>query len=359
MHKYIYIITVCYFFQFMKSQIVIQLNNKYKFELTLDISTNKSVFKTSVDLEDNRSKFPWMSKHYLKNSLLFNEYLAEESIMTDINNKTYTFPLYYSRDNSASIGVNPSFNNESIINSIYNKGLISKKAFALELYYHNNTNNYLYLGNIPSSKIKHYQHLTTPRIEDIRSSNGDEYWAFRIHALGLNNEKLKIDSTFFISLAHESLVLNKKIYSWIRNITLKEYILNGTCVESTGNWVNIKCNNNIVDYLPPLQFIVSEKPLQMFEIKFITEFDKHLSFTYNRILDQRPYIFINKNLFYGKIIQFDYESNEISFYIPKKYAIYDAIVLTKKMLFINVLLLVFSGAYLIFSFFSEKTIIII
>ena len=115
----------------------------------------------------------------------------------------------------------------------------------------------------------------------------------------------------------------------------------------------------ILHYLPPLQFIISKKPLQVFEVKFIKEDDIALSFTYNQVLDKRPYIFINKNLFYGKIIQFDYDSNEISFYIPKKHGIYDVVILMKQMLFINVLLLVLSGGYLIFSFFSEKTIIVI
>ena len=360
MYKYTYIITVCYLIQFIKSQIAIQLNNKYQFKITLNPTNSNSSFLTSLCLEEKQSKFPWVSQHYLRKDPSFNtEYLEQESFITDINNKTYTFPLYYVKNVESCLGLSPSLNNESIIHSIYNKSYISKKAFALEIYNNNNDDNYLYLGSIPFSKAQRYQRITTPRIEDVKSSNGDEYWGFRIQSLSLNKEKLKIDSTIFIAFVHDSFVVNMKIYNWVRDMILKEYISNGTCVESTGNWVNLKCDSNIADYLPPLQFIISEKPLQVFEVKFIKEGDKALSFTYNQILDKRPYIFINKNLFYGKLIQFDYDANEITFYIPKKHAIYDVVILMKKMLFINVILLVLSGGYLIFSFFSEKTIIVI
>ena len=360
MYKYTYIITVCYLIQFIKSQIAIQLTNKYQFKITLNPTSNNSSFLTGLCLEDKQSRFHWVSEHNLKNDPSFNtEYLEPESFITDINNKTYTFPVYYIKSGETCLGLNPSFHNESIIHSIYNKNYISKKAFAIEVYNDNNSNNFLYLGNIPSSKTKYYQRITTPRIEDVKSSNGDEYWGFRIQSLAINKEKLKIDSTIFVAFVHDSFVVNKKIYNWVRDLLLKDFISNGTCIESTGTWVNLKCDRNIADYLPPLQFIISEKPLQVFEVKFIKEGDIALSFTYNEVLDKRPYIFLNKNLFYGKIIQFDYDSNEISFYIPKTHAIYDVVMLMKKMLFINVILLVLSGGYLIFSFFSEKTILVL
>ena len=58
--------------------------------------------------------------------------------------------------------------------------------------------------------------------------------------LGYNH--LKIDSTIFVAFVHDSFVVNMKIYNWVRDMLLKEYILNGTCVESTGTWVNLKCD---------------------------------------------------------------------------------------------------------------------
>jgi hypothetical protein len=243
-------------------------------------------------------------------------YQISDNYLIDMNNNKINFLFTCIEDrNMISFPHRTPNLNYSFIHQIYNNNYINKLSFAIEIN-KNQTQQYLYLGDIPRQNKKKYKNIVKVNAAKNATEFGREYWGFNISGFQLGDELLIAnDKIIFLSLSHESMVTSKKIYEWIKNKVLTKFLKEGKCNENDNGWSLINCESSVFAELPNLYIVLSEKPYKAIPMKLRECENKHeFNIAYNPAIDNLAYMFINRNLFFDKIVEFDYDTDVITFY---------------------------------------------
>ena len=136
-----------------------------------------------------------------------------------------------------------------------------------------------------------------------------------MHALHIGNNTFVKEMTFLLSLFSEYMVTNRYVFDWVKDVVLKEYLLGNKCKEENGFFKVIWCDKEVLEELPVLRFVVSEEPLQVVEMKMgMTNKEGEFNIVCNENIKESDEMYVNRNFFYGKIVEFDYDKNEIGVY---------------------------------------------
>ena len=277
----------------------------------------------SIDIEDRITSYshpPTSSSHSVSDSSLTNLYLCNGYFLTYPNHNQYHFPLYIhsSIENTFSLSRVPWNLQYSFIHCLHSANEISSKQFAIEINLQR-ANQSLYIGGIPSYKLKPYTHKLTLQATSNTSDRHREYWGFQVHALHIGNNTFIRDMTFLLSLFSEYMVTSKKVFDWIKDVVLKEHLRGNKCREENGFFKVIWCDKDVLEELPLLRFVVNEEPLQVVEMKMgTTNKEGEFSIVCNVNIKDSDEMYVNRNFFYGKIVEFDYDKNEIGVYYNKE-----------------------------------------
>lgn len=83
---------------------------------------------------------------------------------------------------------------------------------------------------------------------------------------------------------------------------MSNYINVGLCVEKEGYFTTFKCRREVMKVLSSLYMFVNGN-------EYI-----EVSIGWNKGIDGLGYIYLNRNVFYDKVIEFNYDDNTISIY---------------------------------------------
>ena len=273
-------------------------------------------FRLSIDLEDTISSISDLLNETELVDSKDSVHKYPGSFFIDSNQQQITceicFQLY--GDDILSLSHKPLNTQYSIVHIMQSQNLISNKQFALELN-ENKTNQHLFFGGVPSQTLKQYSKGITVSADPSKNEGQREYWGFNVKYLQIQTNTFKLNRTCFLSIDHGSIVSNRNFYEWMKSNTFEEYLNTGECYEKGEYYKSVHCKAEVFSKLPSLWIVLNEKPLEKIEIKFRNVTDSNeVNFVYNPAIDDDDFIFINRNIFYEKIVKFDYDKNEITFY---------------------------------------------
>lgn len=201
--------------------------------------------------------------------------------------------------------------NYSIINNFHTDNLINYKSFAIEL--HQDKDNNLYIGNSLPSHLKRGKY----KIE-LDTRNDISGWTFKLNALFANGKRLKRELTVRMALDHETTIVDKETYEFIRENIFKTYLNNGGCKEtvwSSNSGTSLSCDETIIKQLPKLYMEVNNYKKRIHIPIDYRNAGKSLNIAYNKVVDGDDVIWILRSSFYDKLIEFDNERDKIIFYL--------------------------------------------
>ena len=245
---------------------------------------------------------------------LFNEqnkeYIYHEGTINSI-----TIPLHFRQTDTdffAAFGRIFPQHNHSIINYLHSNNYITYKSFALALH-HNETNSNMYIGNTPSHIIKG-KYKT--EIQPIHTITG---WSFKLHSLVVNGKRLLTKHIKVrIALDHDTTIVNKEIYEWIRENVFKQYLDGVVCKESIRNeykMASLWCNNTIIPKLPKVYIEVNDGNKRLHLPIYFRQDNAFLNIAYNSVVDKDNVIWLLRSMVYDRVVVFDYERDKIMFYV--------------------------------------------
>lgn len=109
------------------------------------------------------------------------------------------------------------------------------------------------------------------------------------------------------------MVIDKEIYIWIKRKIMSNYINVGLCVEKEGYFTTFKCRSEVMKALPSLYMFVNGNEYIEVKLNEVAS-NGDVSIGWNKGIDGLGYIYLNRNVFYDKVIEFNYDDNTISIY---------------------------------------------
>ena len=288
---------------------VVYYVNTSLMQVTFDISIDNPISTYTVRFpnddvirlynDEQRKMFRFINGYFISS-------LYSSSIIHNIvfqQDSTNIFALPYTP-------LNVSYSN---VHQMRSCGLIKRNAFAIELN-HNKSKQMLYIGGIPQYKRNEYPHKLNIHAEPHDQGEYKKHWSFNIHALRIGSkQRLHVVRKAKLSLINDFIVVDKDVYTWIKQTIMSNYINGGLCVEKEGYFTTFKCKSEVMKALPSLYIIVNGN--KCVEIKLNEAASNgDVSIGWNKGIDGLGYIYVNRNVFYGKVIEFDYDDNTISIY---------------------------------------------
>ena len=297
----------------------IQFNITNSKEISWNINElQKTTFQIDIDSTFSCVKVPLESEHLIPINTKEKIYTLNNSFFLDTNHKNVPFTLYFKyKDSSQYIALSPIPNHPefSVIEQMYKQQLISSKKFAIQLN-DNFMNQYLYFGDLPNTIKTNYPSIVTIPVLPYNSTDLTMmYWSFQIKYFKSANSNLQLTKKIKLSLIHDIFVADKNIFNWVKDDLLKKYFINKQCWIKETSWVHIQCNSEVYNELPSFSLVVSEHPLKTIEIKLRKSVQNdEVNLAYNRVIDDYDYVFINQNIFFDRVIEFDYDGQMLTFY---------------------------------------------
>ena len=275
------------------------INDSY-INLTAGLQSTNSLVNTTRFPESHLELFNKQNK----------EYIYHEGTINSI-----TIPLHFRQTDTdfyAAFGRVFPQHNHSIINYLHSNNYITYKSFALALH-HNETNSNMYIGNTPSHIIKG-KYKT--EIQPIHNITG---WSFKLHSLVVNGKRLLTKHIKVrIALDHDTTIVNKEIYEWIRENVFKQYLDGVVCKESIRNeykMASLWCNNTIIPKLPKVYIEVNDGNKRLHLPIYFRQDNAFLNIAYNSVVDKDNVIWLLRSMVYDRVVVFDYERDKIMFYV--------------------------------------------
>ena len=223
--------------------------------------------------------------------------------------------------------LNVSYSN---VHRMRSSGLIRRNAFAIELT-HDKVDQTLYIGNVPAHKHSEYPHQLRLPAESDDPGDHKKHWSFAISALRIGERTLHVVRKAKLSISNDFMVVDEEIYVWLRETLMSEHLRKGSCVERDGNWRTFRCEEAVTKALPSLCLVVKGRACVEIKLSEVAS-NGDISVGWNRGLDGLGHVFVNRNVFYGKVIEFDYDENRITIHAKAGDANSVGVLLTRRLL---------------------------
>lgn len=219
------------------------------------------------------------------------------------------------------IGMSHLFHNQnfSLIHQLFNKGIIRKMQFALEVYTNGIRENLIHFGGVPSNILSYRKHKQTILV------NKDQLpWEFNIHALGSGDRVMHVDRKVVFHLERSDLIVDREVYEWLREEVYIEYILDGLCkerktVSNLGEVIaQIKCSRKEMGDDHPQLFI--EHGYQRIALLHNDIDDDNffrVNVEYSSERDGTKEIVLPCEFFANRVVLFDYDQHEITVHMSE------------------------------------------
>ena len=241
------------------------------------------------------------------------------------NETIVNISLYFTSDTQSNrfIGMGHVFENKnfSLVAQLYDKGHIKRQQFALEVFSNGIRENYIYFGGIPQELLRYRQHTQV-----LRAVEGEIPWVFQIEGLTAGNGRVvAVRRVVSLVLDKNDFVVDKEVYSWLREDVFGELIIDGFCKEriSVSNKGDVNgrlfCSKNDHDQFvrPEIYFAHDgqQVPLLYNDVDGKNFFD--IYFEYSSKLDNTGKVLFPKSFFSNRIVLFDYENHLITLHTGK------------------------------------------
>ena len=260
------------------------------------------------------------TKHFAESALesfskATKEYIYREGVFAFHSSHNITTPLHFKQseqDYFAAFGRVLAQQNYSIINYLCSNNYIDYKSFALAIN-QNESNSIMYIGKTPSRIIKG-KYKT--EIQPMQSIAG---WSFKLHSLVVNGKRLLTkDIKVRLALDHDTTIVNKEIYEWIRENVFKQYLDGVACrenIRSGYKMASLWCNNTVIPKLPKVYIEVNDGKKRLHLPIHFRQDNALLNIAYNSVVDKDNVIWLLRSVFYDKVIEFDYQRDKIVFHM--------------------------------------------
>lgn len=227
-----------------------------------------------------------------------------------------TFPLdhiFIDDSGSNGIGFPHLFRdyNYSFLHRLKQSGKIPRTTITFRLFRGEPDKGSIYLGGTPESIIdKQMKRITITPLPDITN------WSFQAEYLKVGNNTYPLDKTIHFGIENGSNIVNLQIYNWLKEVLFKEYLKNRKCKErfwEEEEGANIVCDKDIIETLPTFDVVLNQGNIISVKIA-LRDDEKFLNIAYNKGVHKNNRIYLQRGLFYGNLVEFDYDKNAIVVY---------------------------------------------
>ena len=218
-------------------------------------------------------------------------------------------------DNSGNVGIGfPRLfrdYNYSLIHRLKQFGKIPRTTITFRLFRGEPDKGSIYLGGTPESIInKQMKKITLTPMKDVTN------WSFQAEFLKVGNNTFPSDKPIHFGIENGSNIVNLQIYNWLKEVLFKEHLKKRKCKErfwDEEEGANIVCDKDIIQTLPTFDVVLNKGNVISIKID-LRDDEKFLNIAYNKGVNKNNRIYLQRGLFYGNLVEFDYDKDAIVLY---------------------------------------------